>query len=202
MKIIGAYKSKSGEPTTGMNILVWPDSTMIRSGKPLFVPDDGFYMFCIGFGAKIKSVGKSISARFASKYYDEVAPMAFLFNSDVARQLLAGEDPAATAIVADYTVICGDFIPRCEEPRDGVAVEISVTPLPTAEKSVEPASISLFMKDIEGEMAGAIVRASIHNTLKTGDIVAFLTTDFIKAFPETLLKVGVDGKLLIENKLK
>lgn len=169
MKILAAYESTTVEGPAGRKVLVWPDSVMIRSRKPLFLPDDGDYYIHKGLCVRIDAVGKTIAGRFAGRYYNEMAPMAFVLPAAVSDALAEGTDPAACDIVADYTLICGDFIPKSGELT---------------------------------EIDDAIATASRRNTLKTGDIVATLSPKREKAERETVIKISLEGKTLIENKLK
>lgn len=52
-----------------------PDSAFIRSGKPFFIPEfDSSFVAYPGLAVRIDRLGKGISARFASRYYAQVAP--------------------------------------------------------------------------------------------------------------------------------
>ena len=115
MKIIAVYEStRNSEGHTGKGILVWPDSVMIRSRKPLFLPDDGVYYIHEGIGARIDAVGKSIHKKFARRYYDEICAIAYILPESVSDCLIQKADPVACDIAADYTLICGDYIPALE----------------------------------------------------------------------------------------
>lgn len=200
MKVIVAYKSGNCQDGTGLNIMVWPDSAMIKSGKPLFIPRRDM-MFHPGLVAKIKSVGKSIKDKFASRYYDEIAPAAFFFSGKVSAAITKKEDPLACDIISDYSIICGDFMPSEAEDslESPLKLEIGIKPL-----SDEGQVLSKELKiDNPKELLDkAISAASVNNTLKTGDLAGFILTDDFKAVPDSLLKIKTDGKILIENKLK
>lgn len=124
MKIIAVYDSIGPDGTTKNKILVWPDSVMIKSRKPLFLPDDGEYYLHRGLCARIDAVGKSIKSKFAQRYYKEVAPMVYVLPASVSDLLVQKKDPNACDIVADYSLICGDFINAeeadCREAIDHV----------------------------------------------------------------------------------
>ena len=203
MKIIASYLSNHSADSTGLNVLVWPDSAMIRSGKPVFLPDDAFYCILLGLGAKIKSVGKSIGRMFASRYYDEVMPVVFILNEDATQKILKREDPSGGEIVADYSVICGNTT-ILGDPRDimGTRIEVIINPLPGAEPDTESVNETFGFANVKEAINEAIVEASIKNTLKTGDIVAYLLPRAYNADPETVLRVKMDNETLIENKLK
>ena len=188
-----------------MNTLVWPDSAMIRSGKPLFLPDDKMRLH-IGLVAKINAVGKTIRLKFAGRYFNETAPAAFFLTEEVSRQIANMEDPPACHIVSDYSVICGDFISSPYSIPN--SIQLGINPLKHADPdictghSVADTDILIKINEPEIMICNSIVAASVRNTLKTGDLVGFMLPEFYTVTPEKLLKVRVDGRLLIENKLK
>lgn len=204
MKIVVAYKAGESGNNTGMNILVWPDSAMIRSGKPLFVPD-GEMRIHPGLVTRINAVGKSIRHKFADRYFCEVAPAAFLLPLPASNRVSEELDPYACDIAADYTVVCGDFIPSEEVfQHEGDLSECSLTLsladlISRGEKTAECINV---INVPDSLLRDAIVAASERNTLKTGDLAGFIFRDSCKATPETLLTVTVDGKQLLKNKLK
>lgn len=203
MKVLAAYLASESKDPSGMNVMVWPDSSIVRSGKPVFLPEDDWYSVIIGFAAKIKDVGKSIQKKFASRYYNEVLPMAFFLEENVAQMVLEKEDPKACDIVADFTVICGDSIPTpLKLATAGTEVSVEIKGLAGAEDEVEEISESFNFSNVEESLDYAISAASVRNTLKTGDFVAFILPKCYNVYPDTLLKIKFDGNLLIENKLK
>lgn len=174
MKIIATYKSPKDEGPACIKTLVWPDSAMIRSGKPVFLPEEETLMLpamCV----RIDAVGKTVAPKFAGRYYNEIAPMAFLLSRASASAIAEGKLPEADDIVADYSVICGDFT-----DKEGLGLE-----------------------GFRSIIADSIAAASRRNTLKTGDIVAYITENSpVHVEPDTKLTMKIGGKTLMENKLK
>lgn len=205
MKIALAYRSNVSRDSSGYNILIWPDSSMIKSGKPIFLNDlDECNYILTGIGAKIKSVGKSIKSKFASRYYDEMMPMAFITKHRVADLITKNEDPKACDIVTDYAVVNGNtFLKDILETKDELKVEVKLTSLYISAindgSSIDTAFICC---DIEKAVDNAIESASKGNTLKTGDIVAFLLPGTYPAEHDNLLEITIDGRKLLETKLK
>ena len=196
MKIIAAYESNRGRDGSGYNILVWPDSAMILSRKPLFLPEEEDSIH-VGIAAKIKAVGKSVKPKFAHRYYDAIAPAAFIFSSSVSSKLNRKEDPEATDIVADFSVICGDFT-DAEGLNEDLTLSLSIKTLSGDERLSE----NLEVNNWENLLAEAIARATERNTIKTGDTVAVLLPGSFPAGRDSLLSIGINGVALIENKLK
>ena len=197
MKIVAVYGKQPEGPQGSDRILVWPDSVLVNTGKPVFLPDSPRYLI-LGIGVKIDAVGKSISPRFAKRYYNDFFPMVFFLREDVAAQIMKTEDPYAKDLVEDYSIIQGKIWESMENPESSV-LNITFTSLKSSEVSAE----TVIANDIEGTIHHAISVASKRNTLKTGDIVACFLKLSVKANPEHLLKItSEDGETLIENKLK
>lgn len=202
MKIIAVYGSRREDGSTGKNILVWPDSALIRTGKPLFLPDETTYVAMSGVAAKIKAVGKSIRAKFAPRYYDELAPLCFLTTKEVAEKISAGEHPYAYETVADYSLVEGDsFSPARKKEWEKIEFSFGVSSLAEPDQHTG-ISLTLSFDELKNNIDNALAEASRKNTLKTGDLAAFLFPDYLPMAPERLLTVAIDGKNLIQNKLK
>lgn len=192
MKIIAVYGSERVQ-ADAMKIMVWPDSVMIRSGKPLFLPESGEYGIKWGIGVRIDAVGKSIRPKFADRYYSEIAPLAFILPLKVINCLEDGGDPLASDIVADYTIICGDFIQPFAESF----------PVEIREEGITLQSHHVEIRDLSAILASAVSAASRQNTLKTGDIVGILLPGSFNAEYDSILKINFDGESpLLVNKLK
>lgn len=199
MKIILSYFSDKGCADTGQNILVWPDSSLIHTGKPLFLADDEPYCALPGLIARITSVGKTVSRKFASRYYKEVAPCMIFVTEKVAGQIINHEDPAACDIAADYSIVCGKFKECMAPSSQDTMIEVVLSPL--TPENVEFKE-TFRMNGFDTCMEDAIVTASKKNTIKTGDFVGTLLPKRYTADPDTLLRVKIGDEVLIETKLK
>lgn len=200
MKIIVTYDTDKDQAKAGMNILVWPDSALIRSGKPVFLPEEKL-KFHLGFIARMDGVGKTIKSRFAGKYYSLVAPAIFFLPLRASESLQNNSHPYACDIVADFVVVCGDFIDTSELQNDsGTSVIQMETKIlgSSSQKKDETFVLSFAAKRI----SDSIEEASIRNTLKTGDLAGFILPESYDAMPDSIIKIKVNDKLLIENKLK
>lgn len=203
MKIIAAYKSKNAKNDAGLNILVWPDSALVKSGKPVFIEENEKYFLVPGIGAKIHSVGKSIKFKFATRYFNEICPLIMIMKDSVARCITDESDPLACDIVSDYSIIYGDSL--CMEEFDesnSLNMEISISPFDGQQNFSSKTEIKLPVGLLEDTLYNAIVAASLQNTIKTGDTVAVLFQEILPATSESILKVDLGNRLLIQNKLK
>lgn len=205
MKILAAYWSDTHtdeSPKGRIKVMVWPDSAMVRSGKPVFLAE-GRNSLMTGIAARIDSVGKTIKKKYAKKYYSEIAPMAFLLKKDIAFLISKGKDPGGSDIVADYSVICGDFKPldSIELSPDGeISLELNLSSLKTI--SLDEVKFHKDKFKAESLLSETIETTSMDNTLKTGDIVAYIHPFFHTVSPDTLLRISLGGNYSLENKLK
>lgn len=196
MKIIGVYKANHSRTDDGLNILVWPDSAMIRTGKPVFIPD-GKYKSVIGLGVKITAVGKSIVPKFASRYYNEMVPVFFFLPAHAADKIAMCLDPDACDIVEDYSVICGNsFAAKDKE----VVMQVQITS-PFDGGDIDQ-SLNYTIDNIQNLINEAISSASKKNTLKTGDLVVRIIQIWKEPTPDYIIKIKIGNTLLLENKLK
>ena len=196
MKIIGVYKAEKSRTDDGLNIMVWPDSAMIRTGKPVFIPD-GEYKSIIGLGARITAVGKTILPKFAHRYYEDMVPVVFFLPTAAADKIAIGHDPEACDIVEDYSVICGD--PFVAERKE-VTIQAQISSL--LEDADAGQTLNFKLDDIQDCIDQAIASASKKNTLKTGDLVVRILRVWEKPTPDCILKIKIDNTFLLENKLK
>lgn len=205
MKVIGTYLSKSSRDINGLNILVWPDSAVIYSRKPVFLPEgEDRHIVMTGVAGRIKNVGKTIGKKFASRYYDEIAPIAFILRDNVGEKISQKEDPLACEIVADCSVICGDFItvPKDFDIKD-LKIEIQIKSLESNRNGIfKDIQSNFVLSDPKDSINKSIESASCKNTLKTGDIIGFILSSPYNARPETLLTICINGETLLENKFK
>ncbi|MCH5214636.1 MAG: hypothetical protein J1E97_05535 [Muribaculaceae bacterium] len=196
MKLMTAYKSSSAAPSEeSLKVMVWPDSAVVKTGKPVFIDFDISPLFVPAIGVKIKAVGKSVQPRFAGKYFSEVAPMIYILQADVAQQIASGLDPKGCDIVADYSVIEGDPV---EIGADAHSVGFTFSHIKT-DGTENCYDFSLSLK----ELHDAISVASRRNTLKTGDFVAVLSPLCFESARNNVIKVVYgDDNTLISNILK
>jgi 2-keto-4-pentenoate hydratase/2-oxohepta-3-ene-1,7-dioic acid hydratase in catechol pathway len=107
MKIIGfVYRDGKAE------MVLKGDSCLLNGRKPMFVPDSteelGVTECCI---LRVSRLGKEIAPRFASRYYDAVAPGADFTALDILREAQQHGRPWTQAIAFDYSLAIGEFEP-------------------------------------------------------------------------------------------
>lgn len=92
-----------------------PDSSLLLSNKDFYIP--GFSNEVhheVELVIKINRLGKSIEARFAHRYYDEIGLGVDFTARDIQRQLVAKGLPWEKAKAFDSAAVLGKFIPKEE----------------------------------------------------------------------------------------
>lgn len=138
------------------------DSAPANAGKPFFIPDfaDRFEAL-IAPVLRISRLGKSIGARFASRYYSEIAPAIHFRAPGLRSELQAAGMASDMAQSFDRSLIIGQFMPMerfLENPRIKLL------------KNGEPAA-EWKLSDFSTSVSEAIAEISVSNTMKTGDLV-------------------------------
>lgn len=198
MKILAVYDIPESDDEEG-SMLVWPDSTLVRSGKPVFMPD--FPSGCViamGIGIKIARLGKSITNRFSSRYYNEVTAIALVVsaaNAEAMSQAYRAIDPN---YAADYSVVCGNFILKEEFFKSG-KIDIKAS----SERGECISNANWYESDFPHTLNSAIEFASRHNTLKTGDIVVALNPNLcIPSIKNGRIEISIGETSLLNFKMK
>lgn len=147
--------------------MVWPDSCMLLSNRPLFVPDfeKAFYALP-ALAGKIGRLGKSIAERFAYRYVNEIAAALIIFPESALKALYAGINPPAGEFCFDNALVVGDFFPYSAESDQTIRIQ-RISSSPDSPDSADSESL-------EGSLRAfypIISSFSRRNTLKMGDVV-------------------------------
>ena len=196
MKIIGINNNYSTEEKTPALFLM-ADSSLLKEGKPFFLPsfDNDFKMYP-SIVIKICRLGKNISKRFASRYYD-----AYTFGINVrAEQMLSmlksQQLPWDSAVAFDSSAIMGDFkdIDSQEELFDK-SFEVRQN-----EDIVAKWSFNQLSHDIDA----LIESISSRFTLKIGDLIyiGFPADGFKFNINDTITVYDSEGDSLLNFKIK
>ncbi len=170
-----------------------PDSCVLKSGNPFFIPD-----FALNFAGrpvialKISRLGKSIAGRFAPRYYETAALGFSIFASDMLDKLREEGMPWAPAVVFDKSLFLGEFMPHTEI----FAIQDAV---------VEAGDVTIHFSpaDCSSEINEIIEELSRTNTLKTGDIILLpATSGSIKLKQGTTLSISSEGLLQFQSNIK
>ena len=98
----------AGEPL----IFMKPDSALLRENKPFFIPDFSKQVeYEVELVVRINRLGKNISEKFASRYYEEVALGIDFTARDLQQRQRALGAPWEIAKAFDNSAVISDFIP-------------------------------------------------------------------------------------------
>ncbi len=147
------------------------DSALVNAGKPFFIPEfaDEFEAFLAPV-VRISRIGKSIAARFAERYYTEIAPAVHFRASKLRRQLLEAGLPTDPSHSFDRAMTVGSFLPTSEF--------LNGSPLLMLKEEKPVAAISTEeMKSMTGPLLEAVSRS---NTIKMGDYLVPILSNPVK----------------------
>ena len=157
------------------------DSCLLNGRKPMFIPDwtnELGVTECVIL--RVSRLGKEIGQKFASRYYDAVAPGADFIALDKARELQAAGRPWTEAIAFDYSLAIGEW--RSND-------EMSAAELLNDEMVISPEE--------------AIVEASRVMTIRQGDLIYIQhKTTPRQVHKEDIIRVEKDGVETVYCKIK
>ena len=173
MKIIGfVYNDGQTE------MVLKGDSCLLNGRKPLFIPDwtkELGVTECMVL--RVSRLGKEIAPKFASRYYDAVAPGADFIAMDVARDAQAQGKPWTRALAFDYSLAIGEF--------------------------VEPSVFSNQYSDFVLSPEEAIAQASKVMTIRQGDLIYIQAKSAPrKVEKEEIIRKEIEGEERLYCKIK
>lgn len=183
MKLIVLYNNY---PSTALNkeafdVCTLPDTALLKDGKPFFIPD--FADPCTIQGhlvVRICRLGRSISERFAHRYYDAVTVGATFTAENLRQELATAQRPWDLAVGFDGAAAIGKMIPlyapKQQAPsEEEVGVNLHFQPLPS---DIQFSILNGDAKILEGvssmmlnHIDKVIAQVSKHYTLRQGDLI-------------------------------
>ena len=188
MKIIVA-RNNVGAPTNDatLSCYLMPDSAIVRSGKPLFVPDwASQFRAQPSIVVRVGRLGKTIARRFAHRYYDAVT----------AGMIVTPEgDAGGLEHAFDGAAVVGDWVAM---PQGDELTDVCLT------AGIDDRTLwNLTMSDLHCPVDRVIEQVSEKCTLKMGDLI-FLC-EAAPAVPlelNTTLRGTIDGNDVLRVKVK
>jgi 2-keto-4-pentenoate hydratase/2-oxohepta-3-ene-1,7-dioic acid hydratase in catechol pathway len=93
-------------------VFMKPDTAVLRNNKPFFIPDFSKQVeYEVELVVRINRLGKNISEKFASRYYEEVALGVDFTARDLQQRQRALGAPWEIAKAFDNSAVISDFIP-------------------------------------------------------------------------------------------
>lgn len=157
MKMIALARRASAPVDDFPVVSVIPDSAITLPGKPLFVPDfapewEARFML----GVRVSRLGKGVSARFASRYYDAVTLLMRLSPQP------AEAWPGGMASAFDGCIQQGEW--------SALPADLS------APLTVSVAGLTVTLTPDEAAIDRAVAAVARYLTIRNGDIIAPFTT--------------------------
>ena len=156
MKIFSLFSTpQEKEPT----FIVWPDSCLLLSDRPLYVPDFAPEFVAVPMAAyKAGRLGKNIAPRFASRYLTEFTAALCIMPRRALEALSEGAQPSVADTCFDTAVVMGDWT--------------RVTPdnLELTCHTLDCPSLTIPWPDGKSA-ADSLAAFSMRNTIKMGDIL-------------------------------
>lgn len=169
------------ELTSEWEMVLKGDSCLLNGRKPLFIPEwtnELGVTDCLIL--RVSRLGKEIAPKFASRYYDAVAPGADFAALDKLRELQDAGKPWTTALAFDYSLAIGEWINNDE---------ISATSLLNEKLIISPEE--------------AIAAASKVMTIRQGDLIYIQAKRAPrKVQKEDIIRAEIDGEEKLYCKIK
>jgi len=145
---------------------------MLVNRKPLFVPERIHALACLPcWVLRVSRLGKCIAPRFASRYYDAVAPGADFFGADVLAEAKREGKPWTEAVAFESSLAIGEW----EEVRSQISEfrcqnsDVRSWRLEREGQSVK--QMSWDTEDLQQAFDQAVARASELLTIRQGDLI-------------------------------
>lgn len=162
MKIIGILNNYQTE-NADRAIFLMADSSLLKDGKPFFLPDfDDDFRIYPSLVVRICRLGKNISSRFASRYYDAFTIGLNVRAEKTLRRLVSEGLPWAEAVSFDSSAILGDFISAESTGQDNIKFSIEINGHILCQWSADELNVGIDR---------IIEEISSRFTLKIGDLI-------------------------------
>lgn len=168
------------------------DSMLLKSDNPMFVPDfDTDFRIFPAAAFLIERLGKSISRRFARRYYRRGALAAQVAACNLLDELRTQGEFVTPALAFDRSLLLGDFMDLdAPEAHDAIL-------------RCGDAEMQFDLTEAMDAADEAIERISRNNTLKTGDIIIpCIAGDGINIRPGMNLEVLAGANRMLEIRFK
>ena len=173
-----------------------PDTALLRTNEFYIPPYSSNIHYELEFVVKIKKVGKSISKRFASKYYDEVSVGLDLTARDLQQECKTKGLPWEKAKAFDGSAPMGEFISLSENNLDVNNLSFE---LKKNNETVQVGNTNQMIFSV----AQIIEHVSKFFTLKIGDLIYTGTPSGVgQVVNGDLLEGFIENKKMFEVKVR
>lgn len=171
------------------NCILMADSAWRPDRRPMFLPAEGYWLCELRPAVKIDRLGKSVSPKFASRYYSEYTLVNYLvYEPDPELNM-------SPAFMLDDALIHGSWMPVDDNEHHLVAAGLSAS---------HPEEVKEVDYTLNFQMLDRAIAALSHDaTFKTGDIIV-LPRSLVSYIPrpDSKVDVTVDGRQILNFKIK
>ena len=178
-------------------IFLKPDTALLRTGWPFFVPDFSQEVhYEAEVVVRICRLGRSIAERFAQRYYDAVSVGIDFTARDLQRELRAKGLPWELSKAFDGSAAVGQFVPLEELGGDVQRLDFSL--------SIDGREVQCgHTADMTHTVDQIISYASQYFTLRTGDLIYTGTPAGVgPVCPEQHLEGFLQGRKVLDFHIK
>jgi 2-keto-4-pentenoate hydratase/2-oxohepta-3-ene-1,7-dioic acid hydratase in catechol pathway len=196
MKIIGITYGREDSKSGSQVLLLKGDSALLVNRKPFFVLDETKAPVAYpALALRICRLGKTVSPRYADRYYDAVAPALDIQAADLLEEAKAQGAPWTQAVSLDGSLPLGEW-------NEGVKVTgsfltafgRSAEPCPGLQVTGYGATESRTYGTTEERIAEAVSLVSKWMTIRQGDVIYVqLTNEPIALKQNDLLTARMEG---------
>ncbi len=192
MKIIcvhGNYARQEGNKAGEMPfqltrpvVSVKPDSSLLKGGKPFFIPAFSNDIRCgASLVMRICRLGKCIASRFAPRYYDAVTVGVSFHAHDLLSEACSKGEPTSLYDGFDGAAVIGNFVSIEALCRQADGISFSLLRNESEVQQGEEAGLSAGFNEL-------VAYISNYYTLKMGDLI-------FAGFPSEDIQVDIGDKL-------
>lgn len=192
MKIFNILHNEAVDSITEPVWFFMPDSTVVRSGNPFFVPefDDRFEAYPY-LAIKINRLGKSIAPRFVHRYFCEATFAMTVRAVSLLEKLRANGLPWATAVDFDKSCFLGDFVDFKNLCKERINLQIG------------DEAVNYSIGDIMSRIESVISAVTSDTIIKTGDLVLMpLSAKGFTLNPGMTVNASTSDSKLLEIRIK
>ncbi|MDO5074286.1 MAG: fumarylacetoacetate hydrolase family protein [Bacteroidales bacterium] len=140
-----------------------PETVVLKNGKPLFIPNELSPLSAdLHLGVRISNLGRSISERFAHRYYDAISAVPQFYSASVLEEVQAKGLPWSFATEFDGAVPLGGWFLLEENRETEYTLKLEID---------EISASCIQVRNIDILIAQAIARVSRMYTLRRGDLL-------------------------------
>lgn len=201
-------KARHIEPDAPVEWYMLPDSTLVRNNNPMFVQDfDTDFVAFPSLVIRIGKLGKNIAEKFASRYYNAVAPGLAIQARGLLEDLKRKGLPWSRAVAFDRSCMLGDF-KEIGDGNDSSCVYDDGNGYNDINGSLidfegEGCKLRWNCKSLIRNIDAIVSKISRENTLKIGDLIFVgLMTEGIRLKIGDVIRGIMDGEELLTIRLR